>query len=310
MFLAVAFRSIKTMMHKRPLPFCRLPSFLFNEGFKALEISDRELARLSSNDFEDLVEASHKSGFELIVDINADLTLRNPTARREEISHALALLKLARVMDVNLCRISLGGQAVSLQKLLKTKLRTSAPTQGNSDSKANNTLPSPTSFQTMTNFAHFLRKQIPAISWNTAVKIDLAIASLQIITHTAEQLGITIGIENHWGISSRPEWILRVIQGVASPAIGSCPDFDNWPLGVSPDKGVAQLAPHAVIAHVKSLDPRKDTDKQRSSIVRKINILQHHHFSGPLTIEHEAAGDAWQQIRMTRGLICEHLTRR
>ena len=119
-----------------------------------------------------------------------------------------------------------------------------------------------------------------------------------------------MGIENHWGISSRPEWILHVIQSVGSPAIGACPDFGNWPTGVSPDEGVARLAPHACIAHTKSLDSRKDLTNQKSSIKRKIDILRYHGFSGPLTIEHEKSGDAWQPIQMTRKMICDHIETR
>jgi sugar phosphate isomerase/epimerase len=300
MYLAVSFGSIKQTFKGQAVPVTEIPAFLSAKKFQGIEISDRDIVGMRPSNLEAFNEACRQARMKVIVDINVDLTLRDVSARRNEVQHAITQLHIAHAMHTRLCRITLGGQMLSMQNLFKSKWRTSKHPKMNPGSKP---LTRRSPLHSMGFLAHCLRKRMPLVPKEPASKIARAIECLKIISQTAEQLHIAIGIENHWGISSRAAWILRVIHGVASPAIGSCPDFGNWPLGVSPDEGVAQLAPHAVIAHVKSLDPRKDTSNQRASIEKKIDTLLYHGFSGPLTIEHEGIGNACRAVCCTKNAI-------
>ena len=59
-----------------------------------------------------------------------------------------------------------------------------------------------------------------------------------------------LALENHWGLTTKVENLLRMFKGVNSPWLGINLDTGNWP--DDPYAGIEQLAPHAVIVQAKT----------------------------------------------------------
>ena len=80
--------------------------------------------------------------------------------------------------------------------------------------------------------------------------IDWCVKSIEACLPTAERLGVMLALENHWGLTTRPENLLAIYQKVRSPWLGINLDTGNFP--GEPYAGLEQLAPHAVIVQAKT----------------------------------------------------------
>jgi hypothetical protein len=202
-------------------PIHSIPKILKNAQLNGYEISDRTLLSLPKNDKLLVSKLATDREFEIVTDINVDLTYRNSFRRQQQINHAVAQIKTADQMGVKRTRIVLGGQLLSIQKILERRSHPNhSPNNHSRVVKAPSRLLS--FFFTMTSYlTHKIRKNTKARVWHQESKIELAIEALKEIMPVAERHGVRIGIENHWGISSRPEWIIEVVESVGSPYLVS-----------------------------------------------------------------------------------------
>jgi sugar phosphate isomerase/epimerase len=306
MKLLIAYGCLPSLVGQRETAIDKIPEVLRAAQLDGYEIADRHLMTLPPADRKRMAAAAAAKGLEIVLDINVDLTHREAARRRLQIAHAIAQIRAAHPMGVRRARISLGGQVLSMQKVYARQPRPQTSQAGPSTT-AGGRSPRMAVLKTGARWlAHNIRKNSPARVLRRHAKTEAAIAALRRIAAVAGGLGIRIGIENHWGLSSRPEWIMAVVDRVASPFLGTCPDFGNWPRGVAADEGVAALAPKAVLAHIKSIDPRKNTTRRFKEIKRKVDLLLNHDYAGPFTLEYEGLADPRQSIHMTAGLLRRH----
>ena len=61
---------------------------------------------------------------------------------------------------------------------------------------------------------------------------------------------MTLALENHWGLSTKVEALLRIYKDVNSPWLGINLDTGNWP--GDPYEGIERLAPYATIVQAKT----------------------------------------------------------
>ena len=290
--------------HQKSIQY--IPEILNATQLDGYEIADRELINLSKSDRLLMVKTAVENGIEIVVDINVDITSRNSTRLKQQITHAVNQIKTAKQMHAKRVRICLGGQTISIQKLWGFKFQSNrTPTRLVSKVNAKSRLLS-SSRKWVGYLAHGIRKNTKARIWRKEDKIKSAVEALKKIIPTSEKMRIRIGIENHWGVSSRPEWIMDVVDRVNSSFLGTCPDFGNWPIDVLPDDGVTILAPKAVIAHIKSVNTRRNVSKQFHSIKRKVDILINQSFSGPFTLENEGLVEPWHCVILTARLLRQH----
>jgi L-ribulose-5-phosphate 3-epimerase len=76
------------------------------------------------------------------------------------------------------------------------------------------------------------------------------IEATQKCVELAEQRGVTLALENHWGLSRTPEGQLRIIEGVNSPWLGALMDTGNF-LEDPYDK-LIKIAPKTVFVQAKT----------------------------------------------------------
>ena len=122
----------------------------------------------------------------------------------------------------------------------------------------------------------------------------------------AAEVKIPLAVENHGGISSDPEVILRIVNAVGSPWFGTCPDFGNFP-DETRYECVAKVAPHAKHVHAKSYEFDNRGEETKLDYARVLRILREADYDGWLSIEFEGAGDEREGVRRTLALIQRYL---
>lgn len=106
----------------------------------------------------------------------------------------------------------------------------------------------------------------------------------------AAQKGVCLALENHGGITTRPEQMLEIIQRVdESPWFGVNFDGGNF-RSADPYADLARIAPYAINVQIKADifrgDKREDTD-----FSQVIGILKDAGYRGYVVLEYESAED-------------------
>lgn len=120
---------------------------------------------------------------------------------------------------------------------------------------------------------------------------------------SAASYQIPMGIENHWGISSRPENIMKIVREIDSPLLGTCPDFGNFPQDVDRYEGLETLAAKAMHVHAKSRCFGRTGEEKQIDYKRCLQILQKNGYDDTLTVEYEGAGNDLKGCLKTKALI-------
>ncbi len=104
----------------------------------------------------------------------------------------------------------------------------------------------------------------------------------------AARRGVFLALENHGGVVAEPEGLLEIVRAVRSEWFGINLDTGNF-RGVDPYAPLAQCAPWAVTAQVKTEMRPKDGPKQEADLGRLVAILKTAGYRGAVTLEYEAA---------------------
>ncbi len=93
------------------------------------------------------------------------------------------------------------------------------------------------------------------------------------ICEYAAPQGINICIENHGGVSSNPDVLVRLMKMVNLPNFGTLPDFGNFPKGVDKYDAVAKLMPYAKGVSFKCHDFGPDGKETQMDMDRMMGIV-------------------------------------
>ncbi|MDE0068190.1 MAG: sugar phosphate isomerase/epimerase [Caldilineaceae bacterium] len=142
---------------------------------------------------------------------------------------------------------------------------------------------------------------------------DRTIRNLRRIMPVAEENGVRLAFENHFGITATVDDVARddvarIVEGVASPWLGVNYDPANFvPVGVDPIEAGRQLAPYIIHCHLKDAVYVGSTSysgyaylEAGAGIVdypRVIELLSDIDFQGFLSLEYESIFDP---VRGTR----------
>lgn len=122
----------------------------------------------------------------------------------------------------------------------------------------------------------------------------------------AIERGVTLGLENHGGITATPKQLLRLVHGVDSPNFGVNLDTANFK-GPDPYAEFAEVAPYAVNVQVKTEISRNGGPKEEADLSRFVASLRESKYSGYVVLEYEAKEDPRKAVpvalKTLRGLI-------
>lgn len=187
-------------------------------GFDGVEILHRQMAEETPAYVNALKKAAFGNGLDLVMlSIHQDFVDPDPAARQKDVDHTKHCIDLASRFGIPCIRLNSGrwNSIASFDDLMKVK-GDEPPLPGHTDDEA--------------------------FAW--------CIECIEACLPAAEKAGVMLALENHWGLTTRPENLLRIYNAVRSPWLGINLDTGNFPS--DPYAGIEKLAPHAVIVQAKT----------------------------------------------------------
>jgi sugar phosphate isomerase/epimerase len=117
------------------------------------------------------------------------------------------------------------------------------------------------------------------------------IDSLEKCLPAAERCGVTLGLENHWGLGLTPEGVLRIVHAVDSPWLKCTLDTGNFL--EDPYDRLEKMAPETVFVQVKTYYGGGIWYTLELDYSRIAEMLRRHNYRGFISLEFEGNED-WQ----------------
>jgi sugar phosphate isomerase/epimerase len=226
-------------------------------GFDGVEILHRQMESESEAYLNKLKRLAFAAGLDLVLlSIHQDFVDPSPEARKKDIEHTKRCIDVAHQLGIPAIRLNSGrwGTIKSFDDLMKAKGQ-EPPLPGHTDQDAFN--------------------------WC----ID---AIRECIPH-AEKRGVMMALENHWGLTTDPNNVIRIWKAVDSPWLGVNLDTGNY--AGDPYEGIKVLAPHATIVQAKTYYGEGEWYSLDLDYPRIARILRDAGFQGYVSLEMEGKED-------------------
>jgi len=187
-------------------------------GFDGVELLHRQMDGETPAYLNSLKQLAFTHGLSLpMLSIHQDFVSPDAKERQEAVDHTKKCIALAAKLGVPAIRLNSGrwNTIKSFDDLMKVK-GAEPPIQGYTDDDA--------------------------FKW--------CVDGIKACLPDAEAAGVTLALENHWGLSTKVEALLKIYQDVNSPWLGINLDTGNWP--GDPYEGIEKLAPYATIVQAKT----------------------------------------------------------
>ena len=103
----------------------------------------------------------------------------------------------------------------------------------------------------------------------------------------ASKYNINVIVENHWGNSSNPDWLVPVIKAVNKTNCGLLPDFGNFDKEADRYRAVEQMMPFAKGVSAKSYDFDEKGFETKIDYTKMLDIVRKAGYTGYIGIEYE-----------------------
>jgi len=116
------------------------------------------------------------------------------------------------------------------------------------------------------------------------------IDAIQQCLPAAEEYGVLLALENHWGLCSTPEGMLRIKKAIDSPWLGLLMDTGNFL--ENPYSKLEMIAPYTNFVQAKTYYGGGEWYSLDLDYKRIISILQKVNYQGYISLEYEGKEDA------------------
>ncbi|MDX2151586.1 MAG: sugar phosphate isomerase/epimerase family protein [Bryobacteraceae bacterium] len=226
-------------------------------GFSGVEILHRQMTDETPAYLNRLKQAAFRNGLALpMLSIHQDFVYPSVAERRKHIRHTQRCLDLAAELGIPAVRLNSGRWKTirSFDDLMKVK-GNEPPLEGFTNEDA--------------------------FKW--------CVESIQECLPTAESRGVVLALENHWGLTTDVDMLLRIWKAVNSPWLVINADTGNFP--GDPYEGIAKLAPHAAIVQAKTYYGGGEWYTLDLDYKRIAGILRGAGFGGWVSLEMEGKED-------------------
>ncbi len=240
-------------------------------GFDGVEILHRQMEEESVAYMNRLKRLAFANGLDLVMlSIHQDFVSPEAAERRKHIDHTIRCIGLAGQMGIPCIRLNSGrwGTIRSFNDLMAAK-GIEPPIEGYTDEDA--------------------------FGW--------CIDSIEKCLPHAERAGVVLALENHWGLTTQPENVIRIWKAVNSPWLGVNMDTGNYP--GDPYSGIELLAPHATIVQAKTYYGGGEWYTLELDYKRIAAILRKAGFKGYVSLEMEGKEDPETAVRKSYQMLRE-----
>lgn len=229
-------------------------------GFDGVEILHRQMENETAAYMNKLKRQAFEAGLALpMLSIHQDFVNPDPRERKKDIEHTLHCIRLATQMGIPCIRLNSGrwGTAGSFDELMEVK-----------------------------------GQEIPLEGYTNEDAFNWCIDAIGECLVEAEKAGVILALENHWGLTTQPEGLLRIYKALeSSPAMGMNVDTGNF-AGDDPYAQFEQLAPYASIVQAKTYYGGGEWYTLDLDYGRIAGILRKVGFKGFISLEMEGKEEA------------------
>lgn len=119
----------------------------------------------------------------------------------------------------------------------------------------------------------------------------------------AEELGVVLALENHWGLARTPEGLLRILNSIPSPWLGGLMDTGNFL--EEPYEKLRQIAPRTVYVQAKTYFGGGEWYTLDLDYKRIASLLADVNYTGYVTLEMEGREHADTAVPKSLALLRE-----
>ena len=222
-------------------------------GFDGVEILHRQMENETPAYVNGLKRAAFRHGLDLVMlSIHQDFVSPEAAERKKDVEHTKRCIDIAAQLGIPAIRLNSGrwGTIRSFDDLMKVK-GDEPPISGYTDEDA--------------------------LKW--------CIESIEACLPHAEKTGVILALENHWGLTTKTESLLKIYNSIRSPWLGINLDTGNFPGEPYPE--IEKLAPHAVIVQAKTYYGGGEWYTLDLDYQRIAGILRRANFQGYVSLEME-----------------------
>ena len=117
--------------------------------------------------------------------------------------------------------------------------------------------------------------------------LERATESFAALCDRAAEAGLDVLIENHWGLSSQPDWLMELQRRVGRPNFGTLPDFGNFPPEVDRYDAIETMLPRARAVSAKCYDFDEQGNEVRYDYPRIMQMVKASGYRGFVGVEYE-----------------------
>lgn len=240
-------------------------------GFDGVEILHRQMENETPKYVNNLKRMAFSLGLDLFfLSIHQNFVSPDKAKRQEQIDHTKRCIDLAVRLGCPAIRLNSGrwGTIPDFQKMLD---------------------------------AGGVEQPLPGYTDDDAFKWCIECIN-ECLPHT-EAAGVVLALENHWGLTTKVEGLLRIYKGVNSPWLGINLDTGNF-FG-EPYSQLEQLAPHAMVVQAKTYYGGGVYYTRELDYKRIAKILRSAGFKGYVSLEMEGKEDADLAVAKSLKLLRE-----
>ncbi len=148
-------------------------------------------------------------------------------------------------------------------------------------------------------------KEPPISGYTESDALNWVVDSIRKCLPLAEELGIVMALENHWGLTATPELTVKIVETVNSRWLRVLMDTGNFIEDTY--SGLRKIAPYTALVHVKTYYGGGVWYELDIDYSKVLEILEEVNYKGYLSIEFEGREDASIGVAKTRRLLLDHM---
>ena len=244
-------------------------------GFDGVEILHRQMSSETDAYLQDLKKRAHANGMCLMgFSIHQGFVYPDPDKRKQNIDHTLHCIELAYKMGIPVMRLNTGrwNTIASFDELMAHK---------------------------------GIEPILPGHTEDEGFK--WCIDSIEKCLPKAQECGVTLALENHWGIGRTAAGLLRIYNAIESPWLKLLLDTGNF-LDETYEP-MEQIAPYAVMVQAKTYFGGGEWYTLDIDYARVAAIFRKAGFKGWISLEFEGKEDASTSVPKSLELLRNKLLR-
>ncbi|MGI6454485.1 MAG: sugar phosphate isomerase/epimerase family protein [bacterium] len=240
-------------------------------GVSGVDVLHRQMESEERSYMNKLKRHAFVNGIDLIaLSIHQDFVSPDAAEQKKNIEHTIHCIELAHAMGIPCIRLNSGrwGTIRSFDDLMAAR-GIEPPIEGYTEDDA--------------------------FRW--------CIEGIEAVLPKAEEMGVILALENHWGLSRTPEGMLRIAKAFDSPFFGLMLDTGNFM--EDPYDKLEQIAPHAVFIQAKTYYGGGEWYSLELDYKRIASILYNAGFNGYVSLEFEGKAPADEGVPQSIAMLKE-----